>query len=361
MIQVLVGALGIVLMFLLLVAPHEGGHFAVAKLAGVRVIEFSVGMGNRLFSRVAGGTLYAIRAIPIGGYVRLSGMEPGDYADPKGFHNRPAYQRLLILAAGPAVNFIVAGALMTGVYAVYANPYPVLIAQVLPNSPAQQAGLHPGDRIVTVNGTRIQQQDELDRIEQSNRDSPLRLRVENSGGAREVTVTPRLDPSGTRYLMGIVRQPQPTTPSGMVIRSPLDGVIGGIEFPYQAAVGIAGGIAQLISGQIPGGVFGPQGATGPIGIAAITYESTQGGVADWVTVAAALSVALGLANLLPLPALDGGRMVVVIIEKIRGRAFNRERELQVQRAGLVALLVLVAFIAYFDIQRLVNHEFPGMR
>src|SRR5581483_2380745 len=125
------------------------------------------------------------------------------------------------------------------------------------------------------------------------------------------------------------------------VRTHLDAVVYGAEFPLQAAAGILGGIAQLVTGQVPGGIFGPQGATGPIGIAAITYESAQYGFADWLTVAAALSVALGLANLLPLPALDGGRMVVVLLEALRGRPFDREREMQVQRAGLVALLVLV--------------------
>lgn len=362
MIQVLLGALSIVLMFLLLVAPHEGGHFALAKLFGVRVMEFSVGMGTRVLSRVRGDTLYAIRAIPVGGYVRLSGMEPGDYTDPQGFHHKPAHQRLLILAAGPLVNFVVAAAIMTGVYATFANPYPAQIAAVDPGSPAAEAGLVAGDRIVAVNGKALERNDDIVTAEQAAPGKPLVVRVEGaSGGTRDVTVTPRLDPALNRYIMGIHSRPQLTTPSGQVIRNPVDALVGGVQFPYQAAVGIVGGIAQLVTGQIPGGVFGPEGATGPIGIAAITYQSAQLGIADWLTVAAALSVALGLANLLPLPALDGGRMVVVILERLRGRPFDRDRELAVQRAGLVALLVLVAFIAYFDIQRLVNHEFPGMR
>jgi regulator of sigma E protease len=361
-IQVLVGALSIVIMFMILVAPHEGGHFALAKLFGVRVIEFSVGMGTRIASRVRNRTLYALRAIPVGGYVRLSGMEPGEYDEPDGFHSKPAYQRLLILAAGPFVNFVVAAALMTGVYAVFANPYPAQIAAVDPGSPAAQAHLVAGDRIVAINGKPLQRNDQIVTAEQAAPGQPLVLRVQSPGGStRDVTVTPNLDPTLHRYVMGIHSQPQLTTPAGLVIRTPLDALVGGVEFPYQAAAGIVGGIAQLVTGQIPGGVLGPQGATGPIGIAAITYESAQLGIADWLTVAAALSVALGLANLLPLPALDGGRMVVVLLESLRGRPFDREREMAVQRAGLVALLVLVAFIAYFDIQRLINHEFPGMR
>ena len=100
--------IGVAGMFLLLIAPHEAGHFAFAKLFGVRVIEFSIGAGARLWSTTRGGTLYAIRAIPIMGYVRMGGMEGGDFEDPNGFHHKAAWQRLVILAAGPAANFVVA-------------------------------------------------------------------------------------------------------------------------------------------------------------------------------------------------------------------------------------------------------------
>lgn len=362
MIQVLVGAVSIVLMFLLLVAPHEGGHFAFAKLFGVRVLEFSVGMGTRVVSGVRGGTLYAVRAFPIGGYVRLSGMEPGDYSDPQGFHHKPAWQRLLVLAGGPLVNFVVAAVIMTGVYIAIANPYPARIAAVNPGSPAAAAGLRAGDRVVAVDGRAVQRPEDIRQAEDAAPGQPITLTVVSpAGSTRDLTATPRYDASAHTYLLGIASQLQATTPGGMVIRTPLDAVVGGGEFPYQAAAEIVGGFVQLFTGQIPGGVLGPQGATGPIGIATITYQSAQLGFAEWLTVAAALSVALGLANLLPLPALDGGRMVVVVLEWLRGRPFDRDRELAVQRAGLVALLVLVAFIAYFDIQRLLNHEFPGMR
>ena len=138
-------------------------------------------------------------------------------------------------------------------------------------------------------------------------------------------------------------------------------MVAGVTFPYHTVIGIGGGIYQLASGQIPGGLLGPSGATGAIGIGYLTSQAANQGLAYWLYLLAVLSVALGLANLLPLPALDGGRIVVVLVEKLRGRAFNREREMQFQRFGLVALLALVAVIAYFDIQRLINHQFPGLK
>jgi len=353
-IQTVVGALSIALMFLILVAPHEGGHFAFAKLFGVEVKEFSVGMGNRLWSTVRGGTLYALRLFPIGGYVRLTGMEPGDdFNDPKGFHRKRAWQRILILLGGPLVNFVMAAVIMCGVFLTQLNSDPGLVGAVYRNSPAANAGIRTGDSVAAVDGRRIQRPEDIRAAEQAGAGGAMQFSIRHADGKTStVTIQPQYDTQRKAYLIGVENVP---------ILGPGDALLAGVTFPYVAGKGLLSGIAMLVTGQIPGGVFGPQGATGAIGIAAITYSAALAGILQWLTVAAALSVALGLANLLPLPALDGGRIVVVLIEKLRGRPFDREREMTVQRYGLVALLVLVAFIAYFDIQRLVNHQFPGVR
>ena len=140
--------IGVAGMFLLLIAPHEAGHFAFAKLFGVRVIEFSIGAGARLWSTTRGGTLYAIRAIPIMGYVRMGGMEGGDFEDPNGFHHKAAWQRLVILAAGPAANFVVAMVLYTGLMLSQVNGDPGKVALVVPNSPAAAAGFQAQGRFL---------------------------------------------------------------------------------------------------------------------------------------------------------------------------------------------------------------------
>ena len=359
----LLGALAVALMFLFLVAPHEGGHFAFAKLFGVTVKEFSVGMGTRLVSGTRGGTLYAFRLLPIGGYVRLNGMEPGDdFSDPDGFHQKPAWQRLLVLFGGPLANFVVAALVMTVIYGVYSQPHPGRIQGVVAGSPAAAAGLQAGDEILTVNGAPVNGREDIVSTEAKNPGQPLQLTVRRAAGSTaRLTVTPQLDEKTNAYLIGIYGVATLYSPSGAPIHNWADALVNGPQFPVQAAVQIVGGFGALISGAIPGGVLGPQGATGPIGIAAMTAQQAQYGVADWFALAAALSVALGFANLLPLPALDGGRVVVVLLEVLRRRPFDRERELAVQRYGLVALLALIAFIAYFDIQRLVNHQFPGMK
>src|SRR6266849_5490510 len=148
-------------MFLLLIGPHEAGHFALAKLFRVRVIEFSIGAGTKLWSTTRSGTLYALRAFPILGYVRMGGMEAGDFEDPNGFHRKSAWQRILILAAGPAANFLVAILLITGYNLTQLNDDPGKVAEVLPNSPAAAAGFQAGDRIRTVEGRPVTAPDQL--------------------------------------------------------------------------------------------------------------------------------------------------------------------------------------------------------
>jgi len=138
--------------FLILIAPHEGGHFLLAKLCKVRVIEFSIGAGTKLLSFTRDGTLYALRLLPILGYVRMGGMEADDFEQPNGFHSKPPLQRIAILAAGPAANFLVAMLLTTGFGLTQLNDVPGKIVRVVPATPAAMTGVQVGDRIQFVNG-----------------------------------------------------------------------------------------------------------------------------------------------------------------------------------------------------------------
>src|ERR1051326_5692258 len=139
-------------MFLVLIAPHEAGHFVVAKLCKVRVIEFSIGAGTRLWSMTRNGTLYAIRLIPIIGYVRMGGMEAGDFNEPNGFHSKSPLQRIAILLAGPVANFLVASVLITGFSLTQLNSDPGKVVGVVNGSAAAIAGLRPGDPLPPLDG-----------------------------------------------------------------------------------------------------------------------------------------------------------------------------------------------------------------
>lgn len=345
-------AVGIGGMFLLLIAPHEAGHFLAAKAFRVRVLEFSIGAGTKLWSMTRGGTLYALRAFPILGYVRMGGMEAGDFDQPDGFHSKPPIQRIAILAAGPIANFIVAILLVTGFGLTQLNNDPGKIQRVLDGHPAAQAGLQVGDSIRTVNGKPVTAPGFISQVENANPGAPLVLTgIHANGRPFTVTVVPICNPPGTCQI-GIGVAPRLVTVQSAVAD--------GVTFPFVAVGGIVQGLDALVSGQVKGGLFGPQGLTGPIGIGAITAESVSQGPPTYILLVALLSVALGFTNLLPLLALDGGRIVVVVIEWLRRRPFDRNSELNFQRFGLVALIGLIALISYFDIQRLATGQFPGV-
>jgi regulator of sigma E protease len=342
-------------MFLLLIAPHEGGHFLFAKLFKVRVIEFSVGAGTRLWSTTRGGTLYALRAFPILGYVRMGGMELGDFEAPNGFHTKAAWQRIVILAGGPAANFLVAMILVTAFGLTQLNTDPGKVFSVSPGSPAAVAGLQVGDSIRAVNGQPFNAPGLVGQQEQTNAPgTPLTLSgVHANGQPFSYTVAPKCDAQGKNCLIGIGIPRELMTVQAAVVN--------GVQFPFSAIGGISKGLWSLISGQVPGGLLGREGLTGPIGIADTAAQAVTAGPLTYILLVALLSVALGFTNLLPLLALDGGRIVVVLIEALRRRPFDRTAELNLQRIGLVALLGMAAVITFLDIQRIATGQFPGLR
>jgi regulator of sigma E protease len=342
--------LGIAGMFLLLIAPHEGGHFLFAKLFKVRVIEFSIGAGTRLWSMTRGGTLYAIRALPILGYVRMGGMEAGDLEDPNGFHTRPAWQRLLILAGGPLANFLVAMVVIAGLDLTMLNDDPGKVVRVIPGSTAARSGVAAGDHITTVNGHPMAE-GYVRQVEDANPGVPVTLGGHHADGRPFSFVIVPVCAKDQPCVMGI------TTARVISVQYALRD---GATFPVVAVTNIVQGLGQLITGQIPGGILGPNGVTGPIGIADVTAQSVSLGPQTYLFFVALLSVALGFTNLLPFLALDGGRMVVVIIEALRRRPFDRAMELNFQRAGLAALLALAAVISLLDIERIATGQFPGL-
>jgi len=355
--NLLVAAVGIAGMFLLLIGPHEFGHFIFAKLFKVRVIEFSIGAGLRLWSMTKGGTVYSLRALPILGYVRMGGMEAGDFGDPNGFHTRPAWQRLLILAGGPAANFLVAILLITAYDLTQLNDVPGKVVAVVPNSPAAAAGIHVGDQLKTVDGRPITGSDQLRAIENNSPNAAIVLGgVRPNGQPFNAIVTPHCvvgDKNVTTCQVGVSARWSVVTAQ--------DALKNGVSFPYQAVTNIVQGLVELVTGKVPGGLLGPNGVTGPLGIGDIAYQATSLGLETYIPIVALLSVALGFTNLLPFLALDGGRMVVVLVEVVRRRPFDRTLELNFQRAGLVALLALAAVISYLDIERLATGQFPGLR
>jgi regulator of sigma E protease len=240
---------------------------------------------------------------------------------------------------------LIAGATMTQL-----NSDPGKVLAVVKSSPAAQAGLLPGDHIATVDGKAITSPENIqqDEVAASGR-SVVVTGTHADGRPFSVEVTPKCSGNACQMGVGIAR-----------ITTPLTAVQDGVVFPWQAFQVIVQGLGALATGQVQGGLFGRNGLTGPIGIAAITADAVNAGPPAYVTLVALLSVALGVTNLLPLLALDGGRIVVVAVEWLRRRPFDRNTELNFQRWGLAALLALAAIISFLDIQRLASGQFPGV-
>jgi regulator of sigma E protease len=222
---------------------------------------------------------------------------------------------------------------------------------VLPNTPASAAGFQVGDRLLSVNGQKITAPDQLKKTEESEPGAALVVSgVHPNGQGFSYTVTPNCDSAG-KCQMGLRVLPVLTVQ---------DAVTGGVQFPFVAIRNIVGGLGQLVTGEVPGGLLGPNGVTGPIGIADVAAQSIGLGVGTYIFFVALLSVALGFTNLLPFLALDGGRMAVVLIEVLRRRPFDRNSELNFQRLGLAALIAIAVFISALDIQRIATGQFPGL-
>ncbi|TMC80452.1 MAG: hypothetical protein E6J06_14700 [Chloroflexi bacterium] len=175
--------------------------------------------------------------------------------------------------------------------------------------------------------------------------------VHPSGQRFATVVTPKCDPTGKVCQMGLRVLPVITTQVALTE---------GVKFPFVAIANIVQGLSQLVTGQVPGGLFGPNGVTGPIGIADVAAQSVSLGPGTYIFFVALLSVALGFTNLLPILALDGGRMAIVLIEVLRRRPFDRAAELTFQRIGVAALIALAIFISALDVQRIATGQFPGL-
>ena len=265
---------GVAGMFLILIAPHEAGHFMVAKLFKVRVLEFSIGAGTRLWSMTRGGTLYALRLLPILGYVRMGGMEAGDFEEPNGFHSKPPLQRIAILAAGPIANFIVAMVLITKETAASSS------SSSLPGSPAAQAGLRGGDQIRTVDGRTVKAPEDIRQAEIDAGGKAVVIQGVHSGGQPfSVQVQPVCAKNACQ--VGVLIVP---------ITTPLTAVQQGVSFPFLALRQMVQGFGALFTGQLKGGLLGPDGVTGPIGIAAITIDSVNQGPPFYVQLVALLFI-----------------------------------------------------------------------
>ncbi|MDR1205634.1 MAG: RIP metalloprotease RseP [Peptococcaceae bacterium] len=346
--------LAVVLVFGLVIFIHELGHFTVAKLTGVKVVEFSLGMGPKLIGYKGKETEYVLRALPVGGLCAMVG-EPdglqsgGEVCDEsRRFDRQPPRVRAAITVAGPVMNFVLALVLFVLIYSIVGIPlgYSNRIQEVAPDGAAGAAGVLPGDRITSVNGTDVSDWNGILLAIQNHAGGEMDLVLDRDGDSRSVTLEPRLDPESGRQLIGIMTGPENLIWENL---SPGEGISAGFR---QTGVTF-GVIIQALREMFSGGVS-VRDLSGPVGIVQTIAQTAQEGMVSLIFLTAFLSINIGICNLLPIPALDGGRLLFILIEKIIRRPINPKKEGMIHLAGLVALLMLMVVVTYFDVLRLFN-------
>ena len=395
-------------MIVVLIVIHELGHFITAKLAGVKVLEAGIGYPPRIWGFKRGETEYTINAIPLGGFVRMLGEE--DPEDPRSLAAKPRWIRLVVLGSGAAMNVVLAILLFAVAVGIPRNvdESRARIAEVVPGSPAEEAGLQVGDVIFEVDGHDVQNIGELSYRIRLNLGETVDIRVLRGGGDEADFVTVPVfsrwatdtyidedgfarpqGPTGItispaygsiqaltleeqeEFRLAILEDlglsPTDELPPGEVVpttrmvpfsgtqwQPPWEALPSGVARSYESIILARNEIESRIRGGISGGGGGFQ-VTGPVGIAQLTGEVVD--VAGWqslIEFAALISMNLAVLNILPLPMLDGGRVVFVLIEIVRrGKRIAPEKEAMVHFAGLVALLLFAVIITYFDILRII--------
>ena len=335
-----------VFVFGLLVLVHEWGHFITAKMTNMRVDEFAIGFGPKLISWQKGETLYALRAIPLGGFNRIAGMdldeEENDAGD-RAYFKRPIWARMIVILAGSVMNFVLPVILFfliflcVGVQTPSTEP---IVGAVMANRPAASAGLMAGDRITSINGQTINEWANISEVFKDSAGKPFEVTYLRGDESRHTTVIPVLDESSNRVVIGI---------QGRVVSQEVS--IGeaaslSVEKTWRIFKAMLEALAMLVT---------KEGASselsGPIGVAQMAGEVAQHGFIPLLNFAAFLSLNLGIVNLLPVPALDGGHFITLVIEAVRGKQMSKKAMYYIQAVGVVILMSLMIFATFNDITR----------
>lgn len=339
-----------ILVFGLIILIHEFGHFIVAKKCGIGVIEFSIGMGPRLFSVEKGETRYSLKAMPFGGSCMMMGEDEND-SDPRAFNNKSVWARMAVIVAGPVFNFILAFVLAIIIVSNVGYD-PAKLTGVMEGFPAQEQGMQSGDVITRVNGAKIRLYRELQMYLIMNPGKKLNIEYERpiqgaSAEKQTVVLTPKYSEEYGSYMAGIQVSSYRTPVSS--IGELLKYSFSEVRFCIKNTISSVG---MLIRGKVnKDDIAGP---VRMIGIIDDTVEETKAyGVSATLLILAnlcvLLSANLGVMNLLPIPALDGGRLVFLILEAVRGKPMNKEKEGMVHTVGFIALMGLMVFVLFNDI------------
>ena len=328
-------AISFIFVFGMIVFFHELGHFLMARKNDVTVHEFSLGMGPKIYTKQGKQTLYAIRVFPIGGYVRMEGED--EESDLEGsFSSKRPLQRLSIITAGPIMNFLLAIVLFAAIFTAIGIPT-TEIAQFTDDSPAYASGLSVGDEIVTIDGQGINSWENIQRTI-STGSGRINITVKRDGELINKVIDPRIEAETGRRIIGI---------SPDFTKNPIK--VLGHSF-YQ--VGFLTKEIFKFFAKLPFGGMSEGEVVGPVGIVSLVGEAAERSFFDVLFLAAYISINLGIVNLLPIPALDGGRVVFILVEMVRGKPVDPEKEGFVHLVGFVVLLSLMVLLVFNDVKEL---------
>ena len=372
MVFMFVTIIAFILILSVLVLVHELGHYLVAKFFKIKVEEFGFGFPPRVFGKKIGETIYSINLLPIGGFVKLYGEDDAGGGSIKiknqatsyklqategelgrAFYVRPLWQRITVVIAGVVMNFFLAVVLISTLFATVGVAVPtekVIVNEVQSGSPAETSGMLAKDEILTVNSKDIKSSEEFIKIVDESSGEQISLLILRGSEEIEISLTPRIEvPEGEGPIGVVITSIQIKKYSWL--EAPFYGTLEALNFSRLIVTGLGGLVADLVTtGKAP------EGVAGPVGVAQLTGVVVQNGPVATLWFVSLLSLNLAVLNILPIPALDGGRFFFQIIELVTRKKVSPKYEGYAHAAGLVILLSLMVLITVFDVGRLISGQ-----
>lgn len=338
--------LACIFVFGILVTVHEFGHFITAKLTGMKVEEFSIGFGPNIYQQQEGETLYSLRMLPLGGYNKIAGMDPDDPDDPddpeRGFNAKPVTSRMLVILAGSLMNILLPVVIFFGLFLAFGMDVPEnkpVLGQIIEGYPAEQSGLKEGDRILSINGKPVHEWLDIRKNIADSGIQPIPFEIQRDTEKLTITVTPGVNPETGKPFIGVVSSLK------NVRLTPVQAAVASVSATKNIIKNMYASLYHMVTGKTKAEF------SGPVGVAKMAGEVAHKGFDRLMQFTAMLSLNLAIINLLPLPALDGGHFLILLIEAVTGHKLGKTAMQNIQKVGVAMILALTIFATFKDLTR----------